>query len=188
MIRTLYELYRARCHDGGNINEHLPLLYMLSLQSDGVAELGIDRGISTSALLSGQEQRSARGLPARYIGVDINGECLNEVIRLRKILKTPVVTEVKSESSIRIQPIPLVDLMLIDSEHTETHIKKELALHANSVRRFIALHDTVTFGENGEKPGSRGILYGIDVLLSPPWALIYDSPRNNGLSVFERQP
>ena len=48
------------------------------------------------------------------------------------------------------------------------------------------MHDTVAFGENGEQPGTRGLLYGIDALLQPEWIKVYDLPRNNGLAVFRR--
>ena len=34
------------------------------------------------------------------------------------------------------------DVLLIDSKHTPQHLKKELQLHASSVRNYIIMHDT----------------------------------------------
>ena len=186
MIRGLQELYRHRCHEGGNLNEHLPLLYMLSLESNGVAEFGIDRGISTSAILAGQEERALRGWPASYLGVDVNAACEAEVQRLCKIRTREFPAAFIKASSVTIPAIAPVDLLFIDSLHTEATIRAELAIHLGSVRKWIAMHDTVAFGENGEQPGTRGLLYGIDALLQPEWIKVYDSPRNNGLAVFRR--
>lgn len=186
MIRGIQELYRHRCHEGGNLNEHLPLLYMLSLDSDGVVEFGIDRGISTSALLAGQETRIKCSLPARYHGVDIRSECRSEVERLVRLCDVPVPNGFTKSDSTKIAAIDPVDLLFIDSLHTEETIKRELEIHLPSVRKYVAMHDTVTFGENGESPGTRGILYGIDLLMTKEWMKVYDSPRNNGLAVFRR--
>lgn len=186
MIRDLQDLYRARCHEAGNINEHLPLLYMLSVESEGVAEFGIDRGISTSALMAGQETRSRMGGEAAYYGFDPNKECTREIARLAELRSHLFATTFTESSSLQAPQIAPVDLLLIDSLHTEETIREELSRHLPSVRKYVALHDTVTFGENGETPGTRGILYGIGALLNPGWLKVYDSPRNNGMAVFKR--
>lgn len=186
MIRGIQELYRHRCNEGGNLNEHLPLLYMLSLFSEGVAEFGIDRGCSTSALMAGQETRLKLGKAGSYHGFDIRPDCAREVERLARQCECRIPGAFRQASSVEIAPIEPVDLLFIDSLHTEETIKKELEIHLPSVRKYVAMHDTVAFGENGEVPGTRGILYGIDVLLTAEWVKVYDSPRNNGMAVFQR--
>lgn len=185
MIRGIHELYRHRCNEGGNINEHLPLLYMLSLDSDSVVEFGIDRGVSTSALIAGQDTRISLGLPASYHGYDVRQECAGEVERLMQTCARSLACVYTKASSTSI-PAVSTDMLFIDSLHTEEMIRQELALHLGGVRKYVVLHDTVAFGENGEKPGTRGILYGIGALLTPAWLKVYDSPRNNGLAAFKR--
>jgi hypothetical protein len=188
MIRGIQELYRSRCFEAGALDEHLPLLYMLSINSEGVAEFGIDRGRSTSAILAGQETRVKMGLPAFYHGHDIRPECRTELERLAMLCEVPIPWEFTQASSTDIPPVQPVDLLFIDSLHTEEHIKQELAIHLPSVRKCVAMHDTVSFGENGELPGTRGILYGLGALLKPEWLKVYDSPRNHGFAVFQRRP
>jgi hypothetical protein len=49
------------------------------------------------------------------------------------------------------------DMLFIDTFHVYEQLRRELALHAGKARRFIVLHDTTTFGEKGEREGSRGL-------------------------------
>lgn len=186
MHRSTYDLFRQRCNEGGAINDHLPLLHMLSLKSEGVAEFGVDRGVSGSALIAGQEERVASGLLGWYYGVDRNGACKAEINRISALIASPFPVEFIQGNTQAIEIIPIVDMLLIDAEHTETAVRAEINRHSQSVRKYIALHDTVTFGENGDVPNTRGVLYGITELHQKGWRMIYNSPRNNGLLVFER--
>lgn len=43
-----------------------------------------------------------------------------------------------------------VDLLFIDTWHVYGHLKRELALHAPRVRKYIAMHDTTIDWEVGE--------------------------------------
>lgn len=187
MIRSLGELHRARCNENGPINEHLPVLYMLSRMSHGVVEFGVDTGISTSALILGQDIRASEGLEAWYTGVDINPKCQAEINRLAHLRENNFPVTFMEASTIQINPINPVDFLFIDSLHTEETIRAELKIHLSRVRKYVALHDTVTFGENGETKGTRGLLYGISELISPDWALIYDTSRSHGFAVFARK-
>lgn len=186
MIRDIQELYRHRSNGGGVIDEHLPLLFMLSVQSGSVVEFGVDRGMSTSAILAGQDDRHRRGLPASYRGVDPNEDCAGEIQRLNMLIGQRFPVMFTRSTSLLIPPIEPTDFLFIDSTHSEGVIRAELQRHLPQVRRYVAMHDTVSFGENGETKGSRGILYGIEALLCPAWVKVYDSPRNNGMAVFER--
>ena len=48
-------------------------------------------------------------------------------------------------------PLPFdVDVLFVDTWHVYGHLKRELALHAPRVRRFIAMHDTTIDWEVGE--------------------------------------
>lgn len=186
MIRDIHELYRQRSQQDGNINEHLPLLYMLSQDSKGVVELGVERGISTSAIMAGQADRICRGLEAYYTGVDINPSCGAEINRLANICRPNLFPVNWIEGQSTTAGIPQADFLLIDSKHSEEVIREELKEHLPKIRKYVAMHDTVSFGEIGEIPGTRGILYGIDALNTPEWLKVYDSPRNHGMAVYRR--
>lgn len=49
---------------------------------------------------------------------------------------------VKAINSIDKKSLSTVDLLLIDSTHHASHLKKELDLHASSVNKYIIAHDT----------------------------------------------
>lgn len=187
MIRTVQEIFRRNCEHAGNINDHLPLLHWLSTESEGVTEFGVDKGVAASALIAGQELRKSNMQNGWYRGYDVNKLCGNYLKRFKNCLvRSDIEIEFVNKSTTTIQPIEPTDLLLIDTEHNEDTIRKELMLHAVSVRKWIVLHDTVTFGEEGENKSGFGILFGIEDLLTDDWQLKYDSPRNNGLAVFER--
>lgn len=186
MIRDIYELYRRRSEDAGNITEHLPLLYSLSLQSEGVAEFGVEHGVSTSALIAGQSKRRQLRLPAGYDGYDITPACESVIDRLASCCIEPVRCNFHRGSAATAQPVAC-GLLFIDSLHNAETVQLELQRHLHGVKRYVAFHDTVTYGEVGEK-GGPGLLYGMQLVTnSPDWVLLYDSPRNNGMAVFIRR-
>jgi hypothetical protein len=185
-MKTIYEIYRERCHLNGDLTEHLPMLYYLSLKCTGVAEFGIAKGISTSALLAGQDSNDHQGL-RWYDGYDPDPQSAVEVGRLKLACRNEWSVTCTTSKSIEIPDFACdVDLLFIDSVHTEETVRKELELHLAKVHQYVALHDTVTFGEVGEIPGTRGLIYGMGLLRGRDWQMVYDSPRNNGFTVFER--
>ena len=58
------------------------------------------------------------------------------------------------------------DLLFIDTYHVYDQLRRELERHAGKVRRFIAMHDTTTFGERGEAEGSRGLWPAVEEFLA----------------------
>jgi hypothetical protein len=81
------------------------------------------------------------------------------------------------------------DLLFIDTKHTAAQLYGELQRHAARVRRWIALHDTETFGERGED-GGPGLLSALQRFLreQPEWTVTYHSATNNGFTVISRGP
>ena len=67
------------------------------------------------------------------------------------------------------------DVLLIDSKHTPTHLRKELELHADSVREHIILHDTNTV---------RGLAFVASNLSG--WKVEVDEQINVGYMVLSR--
>ena len=67
-------------------------------------------------------------------------------------------------------------------------LKKELELHGNKAKKYLAFHDTVTFGTRGESSGHKGLMPAIEGFLqdNPQWAIKHHYKNNNGLLVLER--
>jgi hypothetical protein len=92
------------------------------------------------------------------------------------------------EADSREVEIEPTDLMFVDTLHVYEQLQEELAQHAGRVRRFIALHDTTTFGEHGELAGSRGLWPAVVEFLAaqPEWRIAARYHNNNGLTILER--
>ena len=77
--------------------------------------------------------------------------------------------------------------MFIDTRHDYEQLKEELRRHAGNVRRYIVLHDTTTFGEQGETPGHAGLWPAVEEFLAQgTFRLKSREHQNNGLTVLER--
>jgi hypothetical protein len=86
--------------------------------------------------------------------------------------------------AVEIEP---TDLLFIDTRHDYEQLRRELEQHASKVHRYIALHDTTTFGEDGETPGTRGLWPAVEEFLAAgDFRLARRDTNNNGLTVLER--
>ncbi len=97
---------------------------------------------------------------------------------------------VKSDT-LALEPVSC-DLLFIDTKHTYQQLRGELALHAGGVRRFIAFHDTMSFGDvgdDGTRPGLQAAVEDLcdgEIRGTGKWALRYHDERCAGLAVVER--
>jgi hypothetical protein len=85
--------------------------------------------------------------------------------------------------------IAATDLLFIDTWHTYTQLREELRLHGNRARKYIAFHDTHTFGLSGEDPrDQKGLLSAVIefVMANPHWRFHTYRTNNNGLTILER--
>jgi hypothetical protein len=81
------------------------------------------------------------------------------------------------------------DLLFIDTLHTYDQLREELRRHGGKARRYIVLHDTSTFGEQGEVPDSRGLWPAVqEFLVQGTFHLKERRTNNNGLTILERRP
>jgi len=81
------------------------------------------------------------------------------------------------------------DLLFIDTFHTYRQLDSELARHADKARRFILLHDTTTYGQQGEdgaKPGLTAALHDF-LAVAPEWRVRKRYDDENGLTVLARR-
>jgi hypothetical protein len=171
-----------------DINELLPTLKKYAAQCEHITEMGTRYVVSSWALLA--------GMPKELVCYDI-------LIGLDINIFNPRIEELKAaahEASINftfkqadVLSIDIVetDMLFIDTYHEYNQMKNELALHGNKARKFLAFHDTTTFGEKGEtfkEPVTVGIWPAIEefMLENPHWSIAEKLEFNNGLTVLKR--
>jgi hypothetical protein len=156
----------------------LPSLYRYASCCRHVKEFGTRTGISTLALL--------RALPDRLVAYDWNR--LPEVDRLEELARLQDVAFSFREVDTRLADLEPTDLLFIDTYHTREQLEAELTTAAASVRRYLILHDTETYGEVGEV-GGEGRWPAIAALVRrhPSWCLLDHREANNGLTVLWQQ-
>jgi GT2 family glycosyltransferase/tetratricopeptide (TPR) repeat protein len=172
--KSLADLYHAACSTPSDIYEHVPKLYELASQCRHVTELGTRAGTSTTALLFAQPDQVVCYDMVKHPHIDtlraLSGRTLFH-FHLADVLAAG---------------IDETDLLFIDTYHVYEQLKEELRLHAGKARKYIALHDTTTFGERGEAPGSRGLWPAVEEFLAQgTFRLLERHTNNNGLTVLE---
>lgn len=172
MLNKLYEEY---CNTPSDINEHLPKLIELGSLVNHITEFGVRTGVSTVALLASQ--------PKKLISYDINP--FGDYYKLKE-LQGDTDFQFIQESSLEVEIEP-TEFLFIDTLHTYNQLIQELTLHHHKVSKYIGLHDTTLFGENGEWE-TLGLNYAIDEFLAKnkEWSIIYKTDKNNGLTVLHK--
>ena len=76
-----------------------------------------------------------------------------------------------------------------DTLHKYQQLKKELKLHGNKSKKYIAFHDTHTFGLKDEVGnGKKGLMTAIIEFMAANthWVFHIHKTNNNGLTVLKR--
>jgi len=178
---TLQELFEIRCTDNSDISEHLPILKKYGDKCASVIEFGVSRGYSTTAFLYSSCKK--------IISYDIN-----DIQEFKKILCTLEQYDNKFEfrqASSLATTIENTDILFIDSLHTHDQLLNELLMHSMKAKKYIIIHDVITFGIKGEFNNPRGLLEAIFRFLitskdGKNWRLKELLTNNNGLLVIER--
>jgi hypothetical protein len=184
---TLEEKFKVACGTPSDINEHLPILRELASKCDHVTEFGL-RGAngSTIAFLAAQ--------PDRFISWDIDPfSVVSQAVLDLVVTRGRTIFQPRCGDTLSIVIEP-TDLLFIDTIHTFVHLKAELERHCDpieqKVRKYIAFHDTVTFGTvggDGSEPGLRAAIRWFQREYTfPTWELIEDRKNCNGLAVLRR--
>ncbi len=132
-----------------DINEHLPLLRSLAESVASVAEFGVRGGESTRAFL-------AANVRLRSYDIVLH----DEVSRLFALAKECGRDAEYARADVLQTNIEETDMLFIDTLHTRAQLSRELRMHGNKARRYLAFHDTDTFGlkdEVVEAPRPRGL-------------------------------
>ncbi len=176
-LEERFQVARARTSD---INEHLDVIRKYAVRCDHVTEMGT-RGAdgSTIALLAAQ--------PQTFVAWDINPfAIISQAVADLVVLSTHGVTDFQPRVGDTLKiTIEETDLLFIDTLHTGQQLLAELYRHGDRVKKYIIMHDTMTFGTVGEdgKPGLRSAIKTFQLNRMPLWELIEDRENNNGLVV-----
>lgn len=205
----LEQTYQSVVNTPSDINELLPILRQYTENCDVVLEAGVRWVVSTWAFLAGK--------PKRLISVDwehpskynVDMSLVERIAKengidfeFRRCTTVPVPEQTRGRElklvirdGIDDEYLPLmniendeIDLFFIDTNHVYSHLKEELRMHSNFIKKYIIMHDTSSCGEvdgNGNRPG---LWLAIEEFLNDnsEWTLKERYTHNNGLTVLER--
>lgn len=189
---SIAEIYKNTLNKNSDIQEHLPVLYKYAQIVNSIVELGCRTGNSTIAFLNGLKKDGwmksydnwSEGNENRIFNPPI------EILIKEKIAKEEGLNfKIITANDLEIE-IPECDLLFIDTEHNGNQIYKELILHANKIKKYIIMHDTVTFGLFPENKNeiNRGMMFGIIPFLinHKEWHVKEHYLNCNGLLILEK--
>lgn len=172
-------LFRQAHVTPSDICEHVQRMRKLAERCAHITEMGVRTGVSTTAWIA--------ACPKKLVCYDMQRRA--EVDLLERSAKAAGVNFVFHIENVLHVTIEKTDLLFIDTLHTYDQLRRELSLHAAKVRKYIVLHDTETFGQNGELPGTRGLWPAIEEFLAdnPRWIISERRLNNNGLTILKRR-
>jgi cephalosporin hydroxylase len=175
--------YRIVKDTVSDINEHIEILKLLSDEVEHVTEMGTRTGSSTRAFLVSD---------VKFRSYDLFlDDRVSELFTIAKQMGKDV--EYIKANVLELE-IEKTDFLFIDTWHSYDQLIEELRLHAPKVKKYIAFHDTQTFGTKSEtfmgKTGSNGLLPAIIHYMiesGDQWKFKMHRTNNNGLTVIERR-
>lgn len=184
--------YLSLCEKNSDINEHLPTLKQYADECSHVTEMGVRWVVSTWAFLASNCDKIISYDIKKYPSVSKIEEMFLDNDRFIFIEKDVLTIDIKE-----------TDLLFIDTLHTYVQLSNELEKHSKSVRKYIILHDTVTFGEKNEPVYNhvsplikkthneeKGLRPAIEQFLEKNdglnWIIHEHHTNNNGLTILKR--
>jgi len=193
-MKAIKQIYDTHCNLVSDINEHLPALYEYAKKCDHVTEMGTRSVVSAWAL--------ALANPNKIVCYDI--ERHQNIDNLIELCKECNVNLEFIEADVLKTEIEETDFLFIDTFHTYEQLSNELRLHSNKARKYLAFHDTTSFGfrdendydcvsdlvKNKEKVKS-GLVPAIDEFMNSElgscWEIEKIYMNNNGLTILKRK-
>ena len=171
--------YKKARNTPSDINQNLHELFEIAKECKTVIEMGVRTGVSTRAFLNAD---------VKLISFDI---VLNsEVQKLFDIARQNGKDVQYIKDDVLNIEIEETDMIFIDTLHTYEQLKQELKLHGNKAQKYIAFHDTHTFGLRGEIDNdNKGLLSAIIEFMmeNPHWKFYKYKTNNNGLTILKRE-
>ena len=177
-MEIINKKYNKLLEQSSDINEHLPTLLEYARKCNHITEMGVRWCVSSYAFLSSN--------PRKMISYDI--ETHPNVRSLIAEAKDAGIDFTYIEADTREVSIEETDLLFLDTEHSYNQLKAELTLHADKAKKYIILHDTVTFA-SPRSDGLGGLSQAVEEWLevSPEWELDKHFSNNNGLTIYKRK-
>lgn len=177
-----------------DINEHLPVLKRYAEECDIIMEMGVRWIVSTWALLAGNPKKlTSLDLynPSKFGGniQEVYNAASNHGISFEFIEHDSLTYNMDE-----------CDLLFIDTWHDYLQLKKELFRHHTKSKKYIILHDTVSYGFTNEDliiSGDhsktetnlpKGLVPAIEEFLmwNKEWVIWEKRANNNGLTVLKK--
>jgi hypothetical protein len=170
--------FQRLCGEEHDISEHLGLLRGLACDPEVgmIVEIGFRTGVSATALATADK-------PLHCYDIEPCAVARGKLAALAPRFRFHQGDSLKVE-------IPVCELLHIDSLHTYKHLREELRIHARFCRKWIALHDTETFGKIGKDGTKPGLVAAIDQFLSEnegEWTRHLHLTNNNGMTLLRRR-
>lgn len=185
----IHKEYQTELETKSDINEHLHDLYSLACDCTHVTEMGSRFGASTKAFLKAN-------VSLRAYDLDIH-KPLMDLFKIARTIGKDVEYLKGNTLEILIDP---TDMIFIDTWHSQQQLRDELKLHGNAARKYLAFHDTHTYGVRDEQKdwaanpnrkamANQGLLPAIIdfLIMNPQWQFKMHKSNNNGLTVLERK-
>jgi hypothetical protein len=181
--------YQQEKNTKSDIDEHLYDLLTLAEDCTHVTEFGSRFGASTKAFLKAP-------VSLRAYDLEIHDPLMNLFKIAKKVGKDVEYTKANT-LNILIEP---TDLIFIDTWHSQEQLRSELKLHGNAARKYLAFHDTHTYGVRDEQVNwaenpnrkamdKQGLLPAIIdfIIENPQWTFRKHKQNCNGLTILERR-
>jgi predicted O-methyltransferase YrrM len=165
-----------------DINQHLFTLKGYADGCEHITEMGVRGVVSTWALLAAR--------PKTLIAIDIENCPIEEIREAAK--EVGINFKFIKDDTIRESfEIEETDFLFIDTWHVYPQLKKELSMHSSKVKKYIAFHDTQTYGFVNERAfysQPQGLQPAIKEFLqdNPEWVVSSNYKHNNGVIVIKR--
>ena len=188
MNMTSYDMLLHHVEMVSDINCHLFTLNGYARYCDHITELGVRDVVSTWAFLDAK--------PRKFVCVDIvRSPNVDKAIQIAMLQGTDMEFHQRDTTDEQFV-LEETDFLFIDTMHTYKQLSKELKLHGNKARKYLAFHDTTTYGNRDEPSvmsvntwGPKGLLPAIIefVNANPHWELANKFEHNNGLTILRRK-
>ena len=189
-MNSIAEYFLYHRNAPSDINEHMDTLARYAQGCEHITEMGVRTVVSTWAFLA--------AMPRKLVCIDINPAPIEYAQRLAAAAGIELEFRQGDTGSEQFV-IEETDLLFIDTWHVYDQLKREFDLHAERARKYIILHDTTTFGRDGEgftydcaaRPARRrkGLWPAIEefLLQNREWQLWEKFAHNNGLTILARR-
>ena len=178
-IHEAIQIRRNLTNNPADMNEHIrdDSLMEYANKVEVVKELGVYQGVTAAMFLTQPNVK-------KYIGVDVNFNLYNTHLKHHidaYCEEHSKVVELYKTSSTDPSTVSPCDMLHIDSLHQARHLKKELILHLDSVRKYVAFHDVNQDGRRLFKVVMQHIKD------KPEWQVAIDHPKGKcGYLIIER--